>query len=183
MAELSALVHVAAIELTVKDHSAAHAGAYEETDYILVASCSAVLVLAQNTYVYIVADIERNAELLLHGGLDVIVSPGKVGGEQDDTLGLIDDARRARGDRGDLFLADPGSFQHLFHHADDHFLNVVRGVSVLLGLFLDAVNNILVLVKDHAEDLCSTNIETDVILFCHNTPPWKMFLPNMSIIN
>ena len=171
MAELSALVHVAAVELAVEDHAAAHTGAYKETDYILVASCSAVLILAQHAYVYIVADIERNAEFLLHGGLDIIVSPGQVGGEQDDSLGLIDDARCARCDRGDLLLADPGSFQHLFHYADDHFLNVVCGISVLLGFFLDAVDNILVLVKDHAEDLCSADIETDVILFCHNTPP------------
>ena len=167
MAVFRTLELVAAVELAVQDQAAAHACTYKETDDMLIASRRAVLVLAQNADIYVIADVEWNAEFLLHGGLDVIVSPGKIGREQNDSLVLIDNAGCAGCDRGDLFFADAGAFQHLFHHADDHFLNVVGVIAVFLGLFLNAVNDVLVLVEDDTEDLGPPDVEADIIFLCH----------------
>ena len=167
VAVLRRLELVAREQLPVQDQAAAHAGAREKSDHVLISSGCAVLELAQHADVHVVADEERHAELLLDGRLDIVISPGKIRGKEDDALRGINDARSARRDGADVLLFDAGSLQHLRHDADDDFLHILLGVAALFRLLLQTVDDLFVLVEDRSQDLGPADIKTDIIFSGH----------------
>ena len=158
---------VAGVESAVQDQTASHAGADKEAHHVLVASGHAVFELSQHPQIHVVSDVEGDSEPLFHGALDVVVPPGQVGGEQHHARVLVDDAGGAGGNGVDVRFVDAGFFDHLLHHADDHFLHIPGGVPLALGALLQPVDDLPVLVENHAENLGSAHVQTDVIGFCH----------------
>ena len=51
-------------EFTIYDHTSAHAGSNEETNYVFISLCCAVAMLAEHTYIYIISDEERNTDFV-----------------------------------------------------------------------------------------------------------------------
>ena len=106
MAVFCSLKLITGKELTVEDKSSAHAGSDEKTNNILVALCRTVLIFTQNTYVNVVADVERAAEFLLNRLSDVVIPPGKIGREKNNACLLVDNARSACCNCMDIALLD-----------------------------------------------------------------------------
>ena len=126
MAVFSCLELIACIKLSVKDETTAHTGSYKETDNILVALCSTELILTENTYVNVVADIERAAEFSFYWLSDVVVLPGKIGREKDNACLLIDNSGSACRNGMDIALLDALGVYKLFCHVDDNFFDILR---------------------------------------------------------
>ena len=76
---------------------------------------------------------------------------------------LVDDAGDAGGDGTDLMQGDSGRGQHLFHHADDHLLNVFRLCALLGGLLFQPVDDVPILVEDGAQDFGPAHVQADTI--------------------
>ena len=171
MAVFGSLELIPGEERTVQHKTAAHAGSDKEADNVFVAAAGAEMVLAQNPQIYVVSDIKGHAELLAHGGSDIIIAPGKVRGEEHDTAVLINDARGTGGDGVQLFPVDAGFLDHFLHDTDDDLFNIGRGVAAAFGSLFQAVDDLVLFVENGSENFGSSDIQTNVIRFGHNDRP------------
>ena len=176
VAVLGGLELVAGEELAVEDQTAAHAGAGEEADDVLVALCCAELVFAQHAEVHVVAHKKGHAEFFLHGPGNVVVAPGEVRGEEHDAPVLVDDAGGTGGDGIELFGVNAGFLDHLLHYADDDLLYIRRTLALALGALFQPVDDLVLLVEDGAEDLGPADIKTDIVAFRHGCVPPECFM-------
>ena len=153
----------AQIELAVDDHASAEPRADEEARHVAVALRRAEAVLAEDAEVHVVADEKRHAEALLHVLADRVIAPREVRREEHDAALLIDDAGRAGCDGVQLLPVDAGVADHLLHDADDDLLDVRRAVAAGLRALFQAVDDLILLIKDGAEHLRAADVETDVV--------------------
>ena len=177
MPVFAGLEGVAGKELAVEDQSAAQPGAHEKADDVFVSLDGAVFVFAQHADVNVVPDIKGDAEAALHGGPDVVVPPGQVGGEEHDALLLVDDARGPGRDGADAFWVDAGIPDHLPDDADDDLLDVLGRISAGSGLFLETVDDLSLTVEYGAQHLCAADVKTDAIFFRHPYPSLPPLYP------
>ena len=159
---------VAGEEFAVENQAAAHAGADEEADDVLIALAGAEVIFTQDAQVDVVADEEGNAELLAHGGGDVIVAPGQVRRKEDDAFILIDHAGGAGRHGVQFFLIDAGFPDHLVHDADDDLFHIGGAFAAALGALFQAIDDLVLLVEDRAEHLGAAHVQTDVVTFSHS---------------
>ena len=126
MAVFGCLTLVAGVEGAVEYEAAAHAGTHEETDDVFVAAADTEMILAQDAQIHVVADEERDSELLAHGGSYVIIPPGEVGCKEHDSPILVNHAGRAGSDGVQFFPVDAGFTDHFLNDADDNFFHIRR---------------------------------------------------------
>ena len=161
-----------------EDQAAAHAGADKETDDVFVPAPDTEMVFTQDAQVYVVSDIEGDAEFAPHGGGHIIVAPRKVRRKEHHAAVLVDDTGRAGGDGVHLVPVNAGLFDHFLHHADNDLFHVRGSVTAALGTFFQAVDNLVLLVEDGSEHFGSAHVKTDVVRFCHVSGPPGIYLTN-----
>ena len=120
---------VTGIKFPVENKPAAHTCTDKKADHIPVASCSTVFVFAENAEIHIVPDIKRDPEFLFHRRANIVVPPGKIRREEYNTVLLVNDTRCAGGYGMNIFFADTGFLDHLFHNTDDDFFNILGRIT------------------------------------------------------
>ena len=167
MAVLGSFELIACKELAIKYKATAHTCSYEEARDILIAFGSAVFILTQNSYVYIIANIERHTEFFLNRRLDIIVLPWQIRGKEYDTVFLVYNARSPCCYSIYIFFIDSGFLYKLVNNADYDFFYIAGALSAFFGLLLEPVSDIFFFVKDCSQNLGSADIKAYVVLVTH----------------
>src|SRR5574344_1961010 len=176
MTVFSRLELISGVKLSIKYKASAHSGADKKTYNIAVALGSTVPVLTEYSDVHIIAYVERCLEHILYRLPDVIVLPGKIWREENNSGLLIYNTGRTGSNTVYLINLDSRKIYQLLDNTDNYFFNIGRGISAGLCLLLKTIYNLFLAVENSSEYLGSANIKTNVIKFCHSSPPYRLSL-------
>ena len=153
------------IELAVKDETAAHTGSYKEAHDVLEVLADSVFILAEDSDVYVISYVERNAEVFLERRPDIIVTPRKVRRKEHDSLILIYYTGSACGNGFDVLKSDAGLAEEFVHYTDYDLFDILGRITARLGLLLDPEDDLTLGIEYATQDLGPADVEANGILF------------------
>ena len=171
MAELSARVVGAGIDLSVDDDTAADSGAEGNGHSVPRSLGRAREELAEGGRVGVVLDLYLLMEAFLHHIGDLPVGEEEVGRGLDDARLGIDRAGHADTDILDVVRGDPGFFDSLKDYRRHRVANLRLGTGN--GRFASRLRYyIILLINDSGHDVCAAEIDS---YSEHTLPPQKLF--------